>query len=81
MDVKNKENVEKFSKMTLSGYYENLSKESPRGLFVKRVAKEAGVTETAVVGWCKDGRKPHKYEHVVILSKYTGIKPEDLWAQ
>ena len=78
MSLLNKKKSEKIKKMTLSGYYESLSNLSPRLIFVRQVAKEAGCTDMSVVGWCK-GRKPHKYEHVMILSKVTGIKPEDLW--
>lgn len=77
-DCVNKKNEGKVKKMTLSGYYQALPDISPRLAFVRKVAKEAGVTEVSVVGWCK-GRKPHKYEHVICLAKHSGIKPEDLW--
>ena len=79
MDLLNKKKTEKIQKMTLSGYYESLKKVSPRTEFIRKIANEVGCSEMSVVGWCK-GRRPHKYEHVIALSKATGIKPEDLWA-
>ena len=75
---KNKGSIEKVDKMTLSGYYDSLPTSAPRTLFIKQVAKMAGVSEPTVVNWAK-GAKPQRFEHVMILSKVTGIKPEDLW--
>lgn len=78
MSHQNNKKLGKVKKITLSGYYESLPNVSPRLAFVRKVAQEAGCSEMSVVGWCK-GRKPHRYEHVMALSKATGIKPEDLW--
>ena len=78
MDCKNKEKSDNLKKITLEGYYNGLPTIAPRTAFIRKVVSMTGVTEPTVVNWAK-GAKPQKYEHVIALSKVTGIKPEDLW--
>lgn len=72
------ENLSKNSKTTLKGYADSLRRTSPWVDFSKEVRRRTGVTEPTLVGWI-NGRKPHKFEHVLALSEITGIRPEDLW--
>lgn len=65
-------------KTTLKGYADSLAKTSPWVSFYKEVMKRTGATQPTVVGWC-NGRKPQKFEHILVLSEITGIKPENLW--
>lgn len=71
----------KNKKITLKGYYESLSKISPRSQFIIDVSKRCGVSQNTVRNWVLYGMKPQKYAYIKILKEMTGIKHDDLWTE
>lgn len=80
MSEATKEIMEKVEKLTLKGYYLQLPDANhPKTDFVNEVAVEAGVSAATVRNWVIYGMKPQNKSHVELLSRKTGIAPEDLW--
>lgn len=68
---------EKHSKMTLKGYYKNLPVPThPKKRMIQDLAKLCDVTDTTVRNWIKYGLRPNNPDHIIIISKYTGISPD-----
>lgn len=71
---------EKYEKLTLSGYYENLPKSSfPKKEFVAKIMKECDVSFTTARNWVKGITRPNEKNNEDILSRISGIPKEQLW--
>lgn len=68
--------------MTLRDYYFSLPERqhlAPRKDLLTAIANECGVSYTTVRSWFCYGIKPRNEEYIEIISRHTGIKPEDMW--
>ena len=64
----------------LSTYYATLPKvRSPKTEFLLEVADKCNVSMNAVRNWVNGYSKPCNPEHIQIISKITGIKPQNLF--
>jgi transcriptional regulator with XRE-family HTH domain len=71
--------TDKYSKMTLKGYYEELGKRStPQKEFRDLIARECGVTSMTVYRWLSGEITPDKLKRDKI-SEITGMTVEELF--
>lgn len=67
-------------KMTLKDYFNAIPEASaPRTDFLKHISEICNVPFTTARSWFVYGIKPRDPKTIDILSKETGIDPEDMW--